>query len=64
MAWDTADKIDKVVDEVISLLETNAATLGGLLGVLEKDEEPAVPAANHMLPVSYTHLTLPTIYSV
>jgi hypothetical protein len=58
MAWDTADKIDKVVDEVISLLETNAATLGGLLGVLEKDEEPAVPAANHMLPWAYVIPTM------
>lgn len=53
MAWDTADKIDRVVDEVISLISTNSATLGGLLGVLEKDEEPAVPAADHRLPWAY-----------
>lgn len=53
MAWDTSDKINKVVDEVISLITTNATTLGGLRGVLEKDEEPAVPAADHRLPWAY-----------
>jgi hypothetical protein len=53
MAWDTSDKINSVVDEIVTLLSTNSATLGGLLGVLERDEEPAVPASNHSLPWAY-----------
>lgn len=53
MAWDTSDKINTVVDEIITLLTTNSATLGNLLGVLERDEEPAVPAADHRLPWAY-----------
>lgn len=53
MAWDTADKINKVVDETISLIRANSAILGGLLDVYERDEEPAVPAYDHLLPVAY-----------
>ena len=53
MAWDTSNKIDKIVDEVMSLLLANSATLGGLIGVAERDEEPAVPAADHRLPWAY-----------
>lgn len=52
MAWNTADKIDIAVDEIISVLQT-ATNLGGLLGIEERDEEPAVPAADHRLPWAY-----------
>ena len=38
--------------------------LGDILGYVKKLEELDVSDVEPMAPVSYTHLTLPTIYSV
>ena len=53
MAWVTKDAINSIVAEIKSLVMTNTATLGGIKGVSERDETPAVVAQDGRLPWAY-----------
>lgn len=53
MAGNTCNSINATVDSVIKLLTDNASTLGGLVGVYERDESPAIAFDNGVIPVAY-----------
>lgn len=44
---------NKIVDDILGKLTTNATALGGLTAAVERDEEPAVPAERGELPKAY-----------
>ena len=64
--FDREDEVEDLSDEQIEqLLQQATVRLREQQAIkLESRYTPAIPAAGKLMAVSYTHLTLPTIYSV
>ena len=53
MTIKTATQISTVIDALKTEIMTNAATLGGITAVYEKDEHPGVALENNEIPCAY-----------
>ena len=57
-------ELNKVISTVIQMVESNGDTVINDFGIILDNNNSYIFAAESNTPVSYTHLTLPTIYSV